>query len=284
MRVGGMLRVHDGAVGFALVCEEREVAVGQGAAAHAAFVPMGKNRFWVLKTVGGAGAVKGDLQHANLLESLHADLREGRGERLASLPSPEKEKVRRAVARVSEADARPDPMLELTTSLATPARTPKKVKGHPRGSLVSLCVAKSPRPDEAETQKLLVYESRHGALFVHAEALPWILHYLYEETQGAAIPEPTDADEGPLDDDRPWVTRWCPTGAWHVEIKAGALKGRKWCSRVADLTEAKWAAGASVLSLQTPLQVASPAEKKDVLLAYLEQLVATALEQQAQTA
>ena len=58
----------------------------------------------------------------------------------------------------------------------------------------------------------------------------------------------------------------------------GGLAGQKWCSRVKDLTEDKWAAGASLLNVQTPLQVASPAEKKDVLLAYLEQLVAAALE------
>ena len=45
-----------------------------------------------------------------------------------------------------------------------------------------------------------------------------------------------------------------------------------------DLTEEKWEVGASLVHVQTPLQRASPQEKKDVLLAYLEQLVAAALE------
>ena len=45
-----------------------------------------------------------------------------------------------------------------------------------------------------------------------------------------------------------------------------------------DLTEEKWVVGASLVNVQTALQRASPEEKKDVLLAYLEQLVAAALE------
>ena len=59
----------------------------------------------------------------------------------------------------------------------------------------------------------------------------------------------------------------------------GGLEGRKWFSRVEDLTEEKWAVGASLLHVEKPLQRASQQEKKDVLLAYLEQLVAAALEQ-----
>ena len=59
----------------------------------------------------------------------------------------------------------------------------------------------------------------------------------------------------------------------------GAMKGRKWCSRVEDLTEEKWAVGASLLHVEKPLQRASQEEKKAVLLAYLEQLVAAALKQ-----
>ena len=60
--------------------------------------------------------------------------------------------------------------------------------------------------------------------------------------------------------------------------RGGGLAGQKWCSRVKDLTEEKWVVGASLVNMQTPLQRASPEEKKDVLLAYLEQLVAAALE------
>ena len=46
-----------------------------------------------------------------------------------------------------------------------------------------------------------------------------------------------------------------------------------------DLTEEKWAVGASLVHVETPLQRASNLEKKDVLLAYLEQLVAAAWKQ-----
>ena len=144
---------------------------------------------------------------------------------------------------------------------------------------MALSVPMSPRPDEPATKRLLVYETRHGSLFVQAEDLPWLLHYLYEETQGGAIPEPQDADAGPLDDSRPWVTRWCPSGAWHVQVTRGSLQGKKWCSRVEDLTDEKWAVGAALVHVDKPLQRATPREKKDVLLAYLEQLVAAALEQ-----
>ena len=61
--------------------------------------------------------------------------------------------------------------------------------------------------------------------------------------------------------------------------RGGGLEGRKWCSRVKDLTEEKWAVGASLVHVETPLQRASKEEKKAVLLAYLEQLVAAALKQ-----
>ena len=137
------------------------------------------------------------------------------------------EEKARAAARGTAPACAPDPMDELTSSATTTARTPPKAKGHPRRALVLLTVPMSPRPDEPATKELLVYESRHGALFVQAEDLPWLLHYLYEETQGGAIPElQEEPDAGPLDDSRPWVTRWSPSGEWHVEVKGGPWRAR----------------------------------------------------------
>ena len=46
-----------------------------------------------------------------------------------------------------------------------------------------------------------------------------------------------------------------------------------------DLTEEKWAVGAALVHVDKPLQRATQREKKDVLLAFLEQLVAAAVEQ-----
>eukprot|EP00959_Pyramimonas_sp_CCMP1952_P402704 8438727-Pyramimonas_sp.AAC.1 len=47
-----------GAAGCALECEERDVSLGGGGSVEA-FVPVGKRRLWMLKVVGGHGAVKG---------------------------------------------------------------------------------------------------------------------------------------------------------------------------------------------------------------------------------
>ena len=46
-----------------------------------------------------------------------------------------------------------------------------------------------------------------------------------------------------------------------------------------DLTEEKWAVGAPLAHVETPLQRASNLEKKEVLLAYLEHVVAEALKE-----
>ena len=64
-------------------------------------MPVGKNRFWVLKVVGGGAAVKGDLQHATLLEQLYTDLREGRGDRVGDALSFEKAALAAARAKSS---------------------------------------------------------------------------------------------------------------------------------------------------------------------------------------
>ena len=274
---GGLLRPHDGSVGFVLECEEREVRQSDGHVASEAFLCVAKNRFWVLKVVGGGAAVKGDLQHTTLLDTLFSELREGAGECVAEPQSPEK--VATAVAGARAPQAGVDRMAQLTRALEPTAKTPKKRRKRLRGTVVLLCVKKSARPDEPDTKRVMVYETRHGALFIRSTDLPWFLHYMYEETQGAAIPEPAAADAGSVDDSRPWVTRWSPSGEWHVQVTGGSLAGKNWCSRVEDLTEEKWAVGAALVHVDKPLQRATPREKKDVLLAYLEQLVAAAVEQ-----
>ena len=206
-------------------CEEREVAVGLGAAAPAAFVPVGKNRFWVLKVVGGSAAVKGDLQHTTLMGTLYSELRSGAGESVADPDTPEKIGVAIAAAGASAPDVGADPMEELTRGIAQPARkTPKQAKKRPRGTVATLCVPKSARPDEPAMQRVMVYETPNASLFIRSKDLPWFLRYMYEETQGVAIPEPAPADAGPAEDSRPWVSRWCPTGAWHVQVTGGGWR------------------------------------------------------------
>ena len=141
---------------------------------------------------------------------------------------------------------------------------------------MQLNVPTSPTPGEPDRKCLCVYESKQGVLFVRAEDLPWLLHYMYEETQGKGVPEPTDDNEESLDDARPWVTRWRPSGTRTVEMIGGPLAGRTWASRISDLTEEKWATGSSKLSLATPFCSSTRAQKKEVLLAYLEHVVAEA--------
>ena len=99
---------------------------------------------------------------------------------------------------------------------------------------------------------------------------------MYDETQGARVPEPPGDDEKSYEEDRPWSTRWCPSGAWIVEMRGGPLAGSIWASRLVDLTEQKWAAGAALLNQATPWECATRDEKKEVLLAYVEHRVAEA--------
>ena len=154
--------------------------------------------------------------------------------------------------------------------------TPPKSKGHPRGTIVQVKMPMTPKPGDQEAIEVTLYENKQGILHVRADALPWVLRYMYDETQGARVPEPPGDDEKSYDDDRPWSTRWCPSGAWIVEMRGGPLAGRIWASRLVDLTEQKWTAGAALLNQSTPWESATREEKKDVLLAYLEHRVAEA--------
>ncbi len=85
----------------------------------------------------------------------------------------------------------------------------------------------SPKPEEADTKQLVVYENKQGVLFVQCQILPWLLHYMYEEMQGKRVPEPIDDDgaDDALDEKRPWTRRWCPSGMWTAEVKGGPIAG-----------------------------------------------------------
>ena len=71
---GEMRRTHEGATGFALVAEERLVRVGEDTVRDS-FVAVSKNRLWLLKVVGGIGAVKGALRRTAISEALYTHLR-----------------------------------------------------------------------------------------------------------------------------------------------------------------------------------------------------------------
>eukprot|EP00959_Pyramimonas_sp_CCMP1952_P451929 9462197-Pyramimonas_sp.AAC.1 len=60
----------------------------------------------------------------------------------------------------------------------------------------------SPKPDEADTKEVMVHENKHGQLLVQSQGLPWLLHYLYGESQGKSAPEPKDDDDDALDEKR----------------------------------------------------------------------------------
>ncbi len=61
---GGLCRSHDGAAGFVVDCEERQCSGKTGDSSL--FVPVTRNRLWVLKVVGGLSAVKGDFKFSNI--------------------------------------------------------------------------------------------------------------------------------------------------------------------------------------------------------------------------
>ena len=277
----GLCRSPEGAAGFVLDCEERDLPAGGG---PQVFVPIAKTRLRVLKVVGGLSAVKGDLKDSTMLEQLVAKLRAGEGDSVGGPATPAKNAsaaagVSAGASAVAGEGAR-DPMADLlgvvkgaSKSKTGPARgdqekTLEKAKGFPRGTCVSVTMPMSPKPEEAHTKQLVVYENRPGAVFVQCQDLPWFLHYMYEEIQGKRVPEPIDDDgaDDALDEKRPWTTRWCPSGAWTVEVKGGPLAGRKWASKIQDLTAEKWATGAALTDVTTPFQNATRGQQKEVLL------------------
>ena len=140
----------------------------------------------------------------------------------------------------------------------------------------------SPKPEGADTKQLVVYENKQGVLFVECQDLTWLLHYMYEENQGKRVPEPIDDDgaDDALDEKRPWTARWCPSGMWTVEVKGGPLAGRKWASKIQDLTAEKWATGAALTDVTTPFQKATRGQLKDVLLAFLGDVVQKTIAQE----
>ena len=142
----------------------------------------------------------------------------------------------------------------------------------------------SPKPEEADTKQLVVYENTQGVLFVECQDLPWLLHYMYEESQGKRVPEPIDDDgaDDALDEKRPWTTRWRPSGMWAAEVKGGPHAGRTWASRIQDLTAEKWATGSALTNVTTPFQKATRGQRKEVLLAFLEDVVQKAIAQETE--
>ncbi len=142
----------------------------------------------------------------------------------------------------------------------------------------------SPKPEEAERKELYVYQNKQGVLYVQCDELPWLLHYMYEELQGKRVPEPIDDDgaDDVLDEERPWTTRWCPSGMWTVEVTGGPLAGRKWASKIQDLTTEKWAAGAALTNATTPFDQATRGQQKEVLLAFLEDVVQKAIAEETE--
>ena len=294
---GGMCRTHEGAAGFALECEERDVSVGGGGSLEA-FVPVGKHRLWVLKVVGGHGAVKGALNETTLLEQLHAKLRAGEGDNVCDKGTPAKTAPAAAGAPAGASaaageEAR-DPMADLLGTVkgapkakkvaarGQPEKTPEKSKGCPRGTLCRVTVPMSPDPDEADTKQVVVYENKQGILFVQSQDLPWLLQYLYEEVQGKSVPEPKDDDDDALDEKRPWTTRWCPSGMWTVVVKGGPLAGKQWASKIQDLNDDKWSTGVALTEVTTPFKKSTRAEQKQVLLAFLEDMVQKAIAQETE--
>ena len=293
---GGLCPRQEGAVGFALHCEQRDLPD-----LPAAFVPVAKNRMWVLKVVGGGTAVKGGLQATTLCNQVHAKLREGDGDVLLEHGTPRKEAPAAAGASpggsaAAEAEAQ-DPMAALLGSVQgaskgqkqgpsrdDPLRTPQKRQGFPRRTVARVTVPMSPKPGEVDTKQVVVYENRAGVLCVHCEDLPWFLQYLHEETTGASVPEPGPEEESDdaLDERHPWTTRWCPSGAWTVTVKGGPLACKTWSSRLQDLTAEKWARGAALSGVTTAFEKATRPEQKAVLRSFLEDVVEKEMAQEAE--
>ena len=196
-------------------------------------MPIANNRLWVLKMVGGLRAVKGDLKDSTILQQLVAKLRAGEGDDVDGPATPAKDAS--AAAGVSAGasgvagEGTGDPMEALlgvvrgaSNSKTRPARcdlvkTPENRKIFVRGTSVRVTVPMSPKPEEADTKQVVVYESKKGALFVHCQDLPWLLHYMYEEMQGKGAPKPVDDDgaDDALDEKRPLDQEMVPF--WDVD-------------------------------------------------------------------
>ncbi len=276
---GGLCAGQDGAAGFALDCEHRKLDLLSDETYS--FVPVSKQRLWVLKVVGGPSAVKGDFKFSNILNDVAAKLRSGEGECAMGILTPPK-----TVPAAAGAAAAEDPMGALVRASKTGvvAKTPEKRKGFARGSCVKVTVPMSPKPEETQTKSIVVYQNKRGVLFFAGQDLPWLMRYMYDELEGKRVPEPVDDDgfEDDLDETRPWTARWCPSGTWTVEVTAGPLAGQKWASTVHGMTKEKWATGAALTNVTTPFDQASRGQQKEVLLAFLEDVVQKAIAQEAE--
>ena len=69
---------------------------------------------------------------------------------------------------------------------------------------------------------------------------------------------------------------------WTVQVKGGPLAGQQWSSKIQDLTAEKWATGAAFTAVTTPFEKATRPQQKEVLLAFLEDVVQKAIAQETE--
>ncbi len=121
---GGVCRSHDGAAGFVVECEGRQCSGKTGGSSL--FVPITRNRLWVLKMVGGLSAVKGDFKFVNILNEVVRKFNSGQGEDVSGPTTPAKQKAPAAagveagcsVAAGKDRKGDADPMAALLGAIA----------------------------------------------------------------------------------------------------------------------------------------------------------------------
>ena len=284
--VGGMVRPHQGMIGYAIATVIRNVNNE-----NVEFVAVGKNRLWMLKAAAGDAAAKGGLRNTKCLEMLQERLRD----ELAPRAMPHIDSMSTPTKAAASADDPMSALLQRTSGSAEKMQKPTGTKrrkiegtqptdaeiaGHKPSDIRNVVgmveMPMTPDPDDQRTRQVAAFVGQKGVLYLRLSDLPWAIEYLCLEVNGGNVPEPPDPDEDDDDEDGAEGCGdglrcvWSPAGSWTVTVRKGALKGQSYHSKIQDLTQEKWDKGAAIIDLRASFQKSSRPQQKDVLLAYIQ--------------
>ena len=253
----------------------------------AQFVKLDKNAKWVLKVVGGASAVKGELRESTVIEDLRKKVDTATLE-CDNVETPSKAARVPAAAGTREPSshikekAKPDRMAKIACLSEHEEGRVKRAKRNPRPCDQVVCVEmpKCPSDPTGEKVQVRVLPLRFNSQWIHTADIPWLMNYMRWEVLGGNIPDPAATEAAPpaVADGapdgstvaEPFRTRWGFRGEWECRIQTGTLAGHVIKSRVSEMTPEKWARVQALGLCAGPWETASDAEKKEACRLFLE--------------
>ena len=241
------------------------------------FILVQKTQWWLAKVVGGEGHTRSACKESVIVETIRAQLKTSTAASVEAALDPP--------TSILDKDAS-DPMKQLKQTPTAKdkqkrAESSKRQLSKTRAkNQISVATVPAEFGDTEKTRDVTVMLNNRSQLFLDAKDIPWLCTYIATELHGGAVPEPHDPDDDPPNDgtdDGSAVAglrcEWSPNGSWRAVLTRGPLKGKDYVTFVRDMTEAKWMRGATLLGIQTSYREASRAEKKEVLMAWLEDTV-----------